>query len=176
MPRRDGRPWVGKVTPHGNRFRLASGVGGSPAARASFATREEAEKARAAILRQIAAREEMTLEEALMQFEVYKEEGRGNKPLSAERDRRRVVALLGRDTGPLPRLTPEAATALYTACRARPTEHTGQPPSAAEHRACLAAAKRFGKWLVRQKVWTGNPFAEVEATGRPKAGGRLGDC
>jgi integrase len=74
----------------------------------------------------------------------------------------------------VPRLGTEAAKALYVALRARPTRHSTEDKprvrSDSEHQACLAAARRFGDWLVKERIWTSNPIAEVAPVGRPKAG------
>ena len=165
--------WITKVQQHGRRWRFRVGVGTETTGSHSYETREEAEreqkKALKALSRVRAERAETTMEDALQEFRKYKVEEKRNSPGAVNTEIWRVTAFFGRNSGPLPRLGPEAAKALYVALRQRPTR-TGKPPSDAEHRGSLQSAKRFGKWLVREGLWTSNPITEVEPTGRPKAG------
>src|SRR4051794_34813408 len=98
--RRDGEPWISAVRPHRRRWRFLVGCGSATTEARSFDSREEAEQERKKALKgfekERAERTNLTLEEALERFEKYKEEDRGGKLLSAERDRRRVASFFGR--------------------------------------------------------------------------------
>ena len=174
MRREQRGQWVSGIEQHGRKFRFAVGVGAETTGRYSYQTREEADreqkKALKALERVRAQRVEATMEAALVKFRTYKTEERRNSPRAVDTELARVVAFFNQDSGPLPHPGPEGAKALYLALRQRPTARTGNPRSDAEHQGCLKAARRFGKWLVREKLWTSNPLTEVELTGKAKAG------
>lgn len=57
-----------------------------------------------------------------------------------------------------------------SSCRATNAKEKPRVLSDCEQLACLAAARRFGDWLVQEEVWASNPIAEVVPVGRAKAG------
>lgn len=67
-------------------------------------------------------------------------------------------------------LTPARAQRLYHRMVAARKPDGSPRYSVAYHRASLGAAKRFGKWLVKERLTRRNPFKEVEGVGRKNRG------
>lgn len=158
--RRTTEEWVTKVSAHRARFRFRMGSGDRASKSYSFDTREEAEEARrralAAIERTKATAAALSLEDALSRYRAYKI-ANGNGEVSAATEIHRVVHFFGRESGTLPKLSPESAAALY--------ERSREGVSAAYSQAAVKAARRFGAWLVRERLWRSNPLLEVEILG-----------
>jgi len=147
----------------GRRWRLI--VKGPSGQRAiSFATRDEAER----------AREELrgkpkgpTVGEAV-ELHLRHMKEKGLKPCSIVSARFRLESFFGlkelgsAEGGELAALTPERCAALYTALTGKVKVDT--------HRNSLAVAKTFGKWCVKQGWIASNPLASVEPVGRRRRG------
>lgn len=162
MRRRADELWFGKVEQHRARFRYRVGIGATTTERRVFDTREEAERHRAAALKAQEQQAPLTLEDVLVRYRAHKIDVRRNGPVSADTEIHRLIHFFGRSTGPLPQLTASAANALY--------RRSQEGRSVAYATASLKAARRLGKWLVRERLWRANPLLEVEIVGRSKRG------
>lgn len=171
MQRRGGRPWVGKITQHGNRYRFSFGDGGGPTFRESYGSKREAETAQKAAIKKAEQDSEITMGQALDKFEQYKL-ARGNKPAAAAVERARVARFFGptaTDSPLPPEPNPRVAVAMYERLTQSETAK-GSRISVAEHQASLKAARRFGAWLVKNSHWRSNPLVGVETVGRARCG------
>lgn len=130
--------------------------------------KKEADALKAELERHLATQQTSgprSFEEVLSNYAIYKRD-RGNQPRTVTVEVDRVRRLLGwAPAAPLPGKVSEAAAAqLYQVLRETPTQYH-RPLSVAEQQACLKAVRRFGKWLVRQRLWRDNPFQQVELVG-----------
>ncbi len=95
---------------------------------------------------------------------------RGVKPVTLTNAERFLGRFFGQKTGyPLRRLTPSKAQSLYDAMLTA-KHYRGTGYSAATHRGSLVEAKRFAGWCVKNKLLKMNPIADIEPTGRKRAG------
>lgn len=90
---------------------------------------------------------------------------------TAEHQRTRIRGMFGELIGSnLAALTPKRAEALYEVLVDETHPRFNRPLAAATHRKTLAMARSFFAWAVSRGYIRSNPFAEVEAVGRPKRG------
>lgn len=153
---------------HGRRFRIVVRRGGASRP-SSFATREEAEKFKAAVIREAAGR---SVSDAIEDYATHMQ-GAGLKDTSWPTTRHRLRALLGVSEtstgGRLSALTEARAKALYRAYKERPTR-TGRPPAADTCRNTLAEAGTFARWCVEQGWLRKDPFAGIKDRSRRRKG------
>lgn len=67
-------------------------------------------------------------------------------------------------------MTPRRAASLYLSYTECPLERTGQLRSAASHHFTLKVAKELFNWIVKRGYLGLNPFKDVKAVGKVKAG------
>jgi integrase len=138
--------------------------------RRSFATQEDAEEYLAEVRAELSRAPERTIDAALVEYEKYMAEEKGNKPLSVDQTMRRVRGFFpNRELG-LRALDENRCRAYYEALTKRITRY-GRPMAADTHRNTLLEVRSFLAWCVDQKKWLrANPLAGVRGKGRRKHG------
>ena len=172
MSRTREKPWwISDVRPHGNRWRFSTGgAGKAKDDYYSFPTEAEALKLRALFIADRDAQAAATFGETLARYAEHKAGKRKNKSATVDREIHRIRAFFNLDdSARLAPVTLREAERLYADLQQRPTRF-GRPPSDAEHRESLKAARRLGKWLVKEGAWAKNPLEDVELVGDPKRG------
>lgn len=163
---------------HRDGYRLVLHRGGEKTYSEVYGSKEKALEVRDDVEREIAAARAATFEEVIMMYEQHcRDKGnrpgrsRGNKDSTVTTEVDRVRSFFDRpgEEAPLPRLTPAGAERLYRGFCARDTQYA-RPPSDAQQQNALKAARRFGAFCVKRKLWKDNPLTAVEMIGRPKAG------
>ncbi len=158
--------WVSAVERHGRRYRFRVAGGEDPGTK-SYASEEEAERARRVYLRQLEilltaqTEEGRTVGSALDDYEKWKRDpnGRGNKRGTVATTMIRLRNFFPEKTraAPLHRLTPALCEKLYEGC---------QTSSVDTHRGTLSCAKTFLSWCVEKRWIRLNPAAGVKGTGK----------
>lgn len=109
-----------------------------------------------------AAATDVLIDEALERFKEHIADT-GIKEVTVYTTMRRLKTLVGPHADVVRRLTPSKAQKLYDRMR-----RDGY--SVDYHRNSLSAAKRFGAWLVDERLAKRNPFAEVDGVGKRRRG------
>lgn len=162
---------------HRDGWRLVLYRGGKKTYSEVYRSKEQAIQVKEVVEREIAGARQAPFGEVIAMYEVHcREKGnrsrrrRGNKDVTVSTEMFRVRAFFAcQDDEHLPRYTPAGAEKLYREYRERLTQY-GRPPSDSAHQGTLMAARRFGNFLVQQKLWRDNPFLSVDLVGRPKMG------
>ena len=164
------RGWngVSAVRQHGRRFRFLIGGGATPGFQ-SFATPEEAERARRVAIRELANFNFAQLEEdrevgtSLDAYDVWQRDknGKGNKKGTADTARYRLKNFFPGKVRAmqLQRVTPALCEKLYA-------DYCATGPAVDTHRHTLNTARTFFGWCVEKKWITKNPAADVKGTGK----------
>lgn len=155
--------------PEGNRWRLVV-VEGTARKSIKVATREEADRLRSELVKELLSPSVRTVGSAVDEFLGHVGRERGCKPVSVEKYRAIFQAFLPLKA-PLSSLTAERAAALYRTETERVGRH-GKPMSAATHRTALKVAKFFCRWCKKRGYLRDDPFADVAPVGRVNSGKR----
>lgn len=153
-PQKGRKTWRVVIEDDGNRKTLA------------VASEAEGNELKKLLLAEVQKRTQTTVYEALDSYLSYKSTKVGESWLSTLRDRlRRFLPDV-----PLSSITSVKAEALYI----DETKRTGKfgTIKPASHHALLRNTREFFAWLVKRSLIGANPFANVEAIGRPNAGKR----
>lgn len=142
-------------------------------------TREEAEQ----LVREWTSEQHkpnVSLREALDQYELYMRDDKGNKPNSVKQTRLKLRRFFADVDVDLASLTPDSCAELYDELRKskrKPQRTIGREPKVSTkpisvdyHRNALSETKTFLNWCVKRKWITTNPLADVEGVGRRRHG------
>ncbi len=164
------RPRVWGPKPHGRGYRLYFRRNGKTCATPTVPTPEDGEKLKRALLREMEAQEELTLEEAFAQYENFLRSNGNNKSASVRGTLQRLRYFFPRPELSLRRLSRRECAELYQRLVKEPRKATGRPLAADSHRNYLAEAKTFLKWCVGQGWLKESPLAGVQGQGRRRHG------
>ena len=129
----------------------------------SYATQEEAERVKRALLTELRHRQPRKVEEALDAYEVFLRDVKQNKPTSIRTTMIRLRTFFPDESIPLADVTPRRAAAMYL--------NLTRAQSVDSHRNILAEARTFLKWCVQTKKWLAtNPLADIQGVGKRKHG------
>jgi len=129
----------------------------------SYATQEEAERVKRALLTELRHRQPRKVEEALDAYEVFLRDVKQNKPTSIRTTMIRLRTFFPDESIPLADVTPRRAAAMYL--------NLTRAQSVDSHRNILAEACTFLKWCVQSKKWLAtHPLVDIQAVGKRKHG------
>ena len=112
----------------------------------------------------------MTVGSAIDRYQTHLRE-KGNKAASYEGTPLRLRRFFGRMLqSPLTSLSERRCQALYDDLRTECSPRTARPLAVDTHRAYLADARSFGRWVVKAKLLRDNPLAQIEGMGRRRRG------
>lgn len=134
-----------------------------------YQTEAEAHGVAAELRRQIAL-EEVTVTQAIEQYIEHLRTDRERRPRSVERCGYHLHSMMPDGDACLADIGPAQAEALYLAMRTRKSDRTGKVPAVDTQRNCLNECGTFARWAVRRKYIPADPFEDVEAKGKRKAG------
>ncbi len=135
-----------------------------------FDTEKAAQKAKSSMKKELSAPHDRHLSHLLVEYMAEKEQRGQTKPENCKHQLRSLRAFFNQCLDEaVTWVTSKRAAALYDAAIAVP-KRNGAARSAATHRAYLALAKGFFRWLVRKGYVSVNPFQEVLAVGRVSVG------
>lgn len=154
---------------HGRGYRLYFSRAGKKCATETVATREEAERLKRALVRELETLEGLTIEVALMQYERHLVD-KGNKAQSVKGTLLRMREFFPDQQRSLRSLTPKDGGTLYRRLVTEPRKATGKPLAADSHRNYLAEAKSFLRWCVAHGWLAASPLAHVIGQGRRRRG------
>jgi integrase len=154
--------------PNGKKWRIVVKEG---QARKSVcvATREEAERLKADLLRTVSEQGPTRIGVALEDYlEAKRQQGARAVSLRTMESRLRLFLPLEESIGAL---TPARAQALYEKETQR-IARFGRTVTATTHRGTLKLAKTFFRWALERRLVRANPFESVKPVGKPSAGKR----
>ena len=163
------RPRVWGPHRHGRGYRCYFRREGKTCATETVETLAEAERLKRALERELAAQDQLTVADALGQYEQFLI-AKGNKPGSIKLTVFRLRDFFPDHDVPVAHLTAREAAALYQRLVTEPRPGTGRPLAADTHRNALAQAKSFMKWCVSNGHLPQNPLHNVSGQGRRRRG------
>lgn len=167
MDKKPPRVWGPK--PHGRGYRLYFRVDGKTRATPTVPTKEAAEKLKRALIKELEAQDELSLQGAFTQYEAHLH-GKGNKAQSVRGTLLRLREFFKGHAGSLRSLSRSDCAACYSRLVKEPRAATGRPMAPDSHRNYLAEAKSFLRWCVGQGFLKENPLSPVQGQGRRRRG------
>ncbi len=162
-------PGIWGPKPHGRGWRLYFRVDGKTRATPILPTKEDAEKLKRAMIRELEAMEELTIDLALADYEKHLR-AKGNKLRSVLGTMLRLREFFPVHELPLRNLSQRDCAAMYQRLITEIRPATGRPMAVDSHRNYLAEAKTFLKWCVGQGFIKESPLQSIQGQGRRRRG------
>ncbi len=121
-------------------------------------------------LRRQLALDEITVSQAIDQYAAHLRTNKGRVPVSVTRTLFHLRSMMPDGEMFLADISPKVAAKLYDDMCNRVSKKTKLPPAVDSQRNALNECGTFGRWAVKKKYLTADPWAEVEATGKRKRG------
>ncbi len=163
MPRRKSPARVLGPYPKRDKWRLVVRDERGAESFVSYATKEEAERVKLALIGEIRQRQPRTIADGIQAYELHLRDVKQNKPTSVRTTIIRLHTFFPDDELTLAEVTPRRVASMYlNLTRAQAVD---------SQRNILSEARTFLKWCVQTKKWLStNPLSDIEGVGKRKHG------